>query len=48
MSIYGLKKLKEGDESYLDFFIYKEKMPEYTKYKDEKLGTVLEYKRRRR
>ncbi len=38
------KKLKEGDESYLDFFIYKEKMPEYTKYKDEKLGTVLEYK----
>ncbi len=38
------KKLESGDETYLDYFIYKEKMPEYTKYKDEKLGTVIEYK----
>ncbi len=37
------KKLIEGDESYLDYFIYKTKMPEYKKYQDEKLGTVIEY-----
>ncbi len=38
------KKLESGDEKYLDYFIYKDKMPEYTKYQDEKLGTVIEYK----
>lgn len=38
------KKLENGDERYLNYFIYREKMPEYTKYKDEKLGTVIEYK----
>ncbi len=38
------KKLEGGDEKYLNYFIYKEKMPEYVKYKDEKLGTVIEYK----
>ena len=38
------KKLESGDETYLDYFIYKEQMPEYTKYQDEKLGTVIEYK----
>ena len=37
------KKLEAGDESYLDYFIYKEEMPEYIKYRDEKLGTVIEY-----
>lgn len=38
------KKLQAGDESYLDYFIYTEKMPEYKKYQDPKLGTVIEYK----
>jgi len=38
------KKLEQGDEKYLDYFIYREQMPEYTKYQDEKLGTVIEYK----
>ena len=38
------KKLQAGDEKYLDYFISKEKMPEYNKYQDEKLGTVVEYK----
>ncbi len=37
------KKLQEGDESYLDYFIYRTKMPEYKRYQDEKLGTVIEY-----
>ncbi len=37
------KKLEAGDESYLDYFIYTDKMPEYKKYQDEKLGTVIEY-----
>ncbi|MBR3605750.1 MAG: alpha-glucosidase C-terminal domain-containing protein [Candidatus Gastranaerophilales bacterium] len=37
------KKLLEGDESYLDYFISREKMPEYKRYQDEKLGTVVEY-----
>lgn len=37
------KKLEAGDLTYLDYFIYKEQMPEYTKYVDEKLGTVIEY-----
>ncbi len=38
------KKLTEGDEIYLDYFVYKTEMPEYIKYTDEKLGTVIEYK----
>ncbi len=38
------KKLENGDEKYLNYFVYRETMPEYTKYKDEKLGTVIEYK----
>ena len=38
------KKLESGDEKYLSYFIYKDTMPEYTKYQDEKLGTVIEYK----
>ncbi|MBR5303704.1 MAG: hypothetical protein IKU37_02635 [Candidatus Gastranaerophilales bacterium] len=37
------QKLQAGDESYLDYFIYKTQMPEYKKYQDEKLGTVIEY-----
>ena len=38
------QKLQAGDESYLDYFIYKTTMPEYKRYQDEKLGTVIEYK----
>ena len=38
------KKLENGDESVLNYFIYKDKMPEYKKYVDENLGTVVEYK----
>lgn len=37
------KKLEMGDESYLDYFIYRTQEPKYKKYQDEKLGTVLEY-----
>ena len=37
------KKLQSGDLTYLDYFIWCDKMPEYKKYKDEKLGTVVEY-----
>ncbi len=37
------KKLQEGDESYLDYFIYRTTMPEYKRYQDEKLGTIIEY-----
>lgn len=33
----------KGDESKLDYFIVKDKMPEYKRYTDEKLGTVVEY-----
>ncbi|MCM1265446.1 MAG: alpha-amylase family glycosyl hydrolase [Candidatus Gastranaerophilales bacterium] len=32
-----------GDLTKLDYFVVKEKMPQYTKYNDEKLGTVVEY-----
>lgn len=35
--------LLKGDLSKLDYFVYKEKMPEYKRYKDEKLGVVVEY-----
>ena len=33
-----------GDEEKLSYFVVREVMPEYTKYKDEKLGFVVEYK----
>lgn len=33
-----------GDKEKLDYFITRETMPEYTKYVDEKLGTVVAYK----
>ena len=38
------QKLIKGDETYLNYFVVKDKMPEYKKYQDEKLGTVVEYK----
>mgnify|MGYP003291411138 CR=1 FL=1 len=38
------KRLENGDETALEYFIYKTDMPEYKKYQDEKLGTVIEYK----
>ena len=37
------KAVEKGDLSKLDYFIVKDKMPEYKKYQDEKLGTVVEY-----
>lgn len=37
------KKLEAGDEKYLNYFVYTDKMPEYKKYNDENLGTVIEY-----
>ena len=37
------KRLQEGDLKYLDYFIWKNKVPVYKKYVDEKLGTVVEY-----
>jgi len=37
------KNLQKGDESYLEYFIYRDKMPEYKRYQDEKLGIVAEY-----
>lgn len=37
------KALQNGDTSKLDYFIVRETMPEYKKYQDEKLGTVVEY-----
>ena len=37
------KKLLAGDESYLNYFIYKTEMPFYTRYIDDKMGTVVEY-----
>ena len=38
------QNLQNGDLSYLDYFIWRDKMPEYQKYTDEKLGTIVEYK----
>lgn len=38
------KRLEAGDESALEYFVYIDKLPEYTRYQDEKLGTVIEYK----
>ena len=37
------KKLEQGDESALQYFVYTDKEPKYKKYQDEKLGTVVEY-----
>lgn len=37
------KKLEQGDESALQYFVYIDKEPKYKKYQDEKLGTVVEY-----
>ena len=37
------KKIEAGDESALEYFVYTDTMPEYKKYQDEKLGTVVEY-----
>ncbi len=37
------KKLQAGDLNYLDYFIWRDKMPEYKKYSDEKFGTIIEY-----
>ena len=38
------KTIQNGDLDKLDYFVTRESMPEYTKYVDEKLGTVIEYK----
>jgi len=35
---------QKGDIDKLNYFIVREDMPEYTKYVDEKLGTIVEYK----
>ena len=37
------KKLQDGNLEYLDYFIWTDKIPEYKKYIDKKLGTVIEY-----
>lgn len=37
------KRLEQGDESALKYFVYTDKEPKYRKYQDEKLGTVIEY-----
>ncbi len=34
----------KGDLDKLNYFVVRENLPEYTKYKDEKLGYVIEYK----
>ncbi len=34
----------KGDLTKLDYFVVREEMPEYTKYVDEKAGTIVEYK----
>ena len=38
------QKALKGDTEKLDYFVTREEMPEFTKYQDEKLGTVVEYK----
>ena len=38
------KQAMYGDVSKLDYFVTREDLPEYTKYVDSKLGTVVEYK----
>jgi len=37
------KAIENGDLSKLNYFIVTDKMPEYKRYQDEKLGTVVEY-----
>lgn len=37
------QQLLKGDLSKLDYFIVKDKMPEYKRYKDDNLGYVVEY-----
>lgn len=34
----------KGDLTKLDYFVVREKMPEYTKYVDDEAGTIVEYK----
>lgn len=38
------KQAMNGDVSKLDYFVTREDLPEYKKYVDSKLGTVVEYK----
>lgn len=38
------KQAQQGDIDKLHYFVVKEEMPEFTKYKDDKLGWVVEYK----
>ena len=38
------KQAMNGDVSKLDYFVTREDLPKYTKYVDQKLGTVIEYK----
>lgn len=38
------KEVQNGETEKLDYFVTREEMPDYTKYVDEKLGTVIEYK----
>ncbi len=37
------KRLEKGDIEALEYFVYRKEMPEYKKYVDPKLGTVIEY-----
>jgi len=37
------QNLLKGDESYLDYFVNSDYLPEYKTYKDEQLGTIVEY-----
>ncbi len=37
------KAIEKGDLSKLDYFIVRENLPEFKRYQDEKLGTVVEY-----
>lgn len=38
------QQIQKGDLDKLNYFVVREDMPEYTKYVDNKLGTVVEYK----
>ena len=38
------KQAAAGDLEKINYFVVREQLPEYTKYKDEKLGHVVEYK----
>ena len=37
------KAIEKGDLSKLDYFVVRETLPEFKRYQDEKLGTVVEY-----